>query len=390
MPPLRPTLLLSAFATAVLFAAGPAAQNQGVQLTTGVDGGVIYQHSPLFVPPTGITVEAWITYDDATVPTGAFYWPTIARQNVTPNQESWNFRVSAGNASARSLQFIVRTTTNQLFSATYNFAPAEFAAFAHVAGTFDGQTIRIHKNGVLVASAPIAGTSEIPNNGGELRIGNGDPIAPGNEAWNGVIDEVRIWPMARAANEILADMQDELSGMPGGVLSFPFNGGFDESGLAITGAPFGAVAFAPGAPGLAPRSVLTFATAPPTSTCARSAELALGSAPLVGNGAFVLWAVRGPRPSASPLGIIVAATAAPPASQPPILGVNLGFDVASVAAQTVLIPPTNALGNARFALPIPNVSGLSGVALVFQFGFADSACGPQGFSASDGRIVAFQ
>ena len=66
----------------VLVCAGTAplvAQATGIQLTNGVDGGVVYQYDARFVPPTGITVEAWITYDDSTIPTGTYRWPTIAR-----------------------------------------------------------------------------------------------------------------------------------------------------------------------------------------------------------------------------------------------------------------------------------------------------------------------
>lgn len=365
------------------------AQNQGIQLTTGVDGGVIYQYDPLFLPPTGITVEAWITFDDSTVPTGLYYWPTIARQNVTPQQESWNFRVSSGNASSRALQFIIRTQSNALYNATYNFGPGEFQSFTHVAGTFDGQVIRIFKDGVQVASNTIPGTSEIVDNGGELRIGNGDPVNPGHESWNGILDEVRIWPMARTGAEIMATMPYQLWFVPGGVLAFDFNGTWDEFSHSITGTPFGAVTFTTGqnltlnVPGAAAIGV-------PTSTCARTAEIATGSLPEIGNAAFTLWSIRGPTPAASGLGILVAALAPAPIAQPPFAGVDLAFDLNSVIAQLALIPPSNVLGNTPFVLPVPNDPSYVGVTLLFQFGFADPTCGPMGFSAGSGLSVTFQ
>ncbi|MFO1076159.1 MAG: LamG domain-containing protein [Planctomycetota bacterium] len=374
---------------AALFAFALPAQGQGIRLTTGVDGGVIYQYDPLFLPPTGITVEAWVTFDDSTMPTGNYYWPTIARQNVTPNQESWNFRVSSGNANSRSLQFIIRTQTNQLFNATYNFAAGEFVGFTHLAGTFDGTNIRIFKNGVQVATNAVPALSEIVNNGGELRVGNGDPVAPGREAWNGIIDELRIWPMARSAAEITATMNQQLWFMPGGVLEFDFDNSLNEFSHNIVGTSFGTVNFAPGQT-LTLGAPTTSVLGVPSSTCARTAEIALGSLPQTGNSAFRLWCVRGPRPANSSLGLLVAALAPAPAAQPPVLGVNLAFSLTSVITTVALIPPTNPLGNAQFNLPVPNNPGLVGVTMIFQFGFSDTQCGAQGFSAGTGLSMAFQ
>ena len=91
----------------ILFAVLPAllaAQNQGLELVHNVNGGVVYQFDPRMVPATGLTVEAWITYDGAGIPLDGIYrWPTIARQNTSPFQESWNFRVNANNSGQRRL-----------------------------------------------------------------------------------------------------------------------------------------------------------------------------------------------------------------------------------------------------------------------------------------------
>src|SRR5690606_37619895 len=238
------------------------------------------------VPPTGITVEAWITYDDSTVPTGLFYWPTIARQNVTPQQESWNLRVSAGNNGTRRLEFIVRASTNQLYNAGYVFQPAEFANWTHVAGTFDGQMIKIIVNGVEVSSFTIPGSSRVANNGGELRVGNGDPVAPGFETWNGKIDELRVWPMARTAAEIANGMQYESLGLPGSMLVFPFNGSYDTLDGSLTGAPYGTVAFTAGEPTMQVTTPVVFQLGSASSTCTRQAELLIGSVPEIGNLGF--------------------------------------------------------------------------------------------------------
>jgi len=69
----------------VSFAALGTTQNQGIQLVAGIDGAVEVPFDPAMVPPTGLTVEAWITFDESTVPVGSgFYWPTIARRTSPP------------------------------------------------------------------------------------------------------------------------------------------------------------------------------------------------------------------------------------------------------------------------------------------------------------------
>lgn len=365
------------------------AQNQALKATINIDGGVEYPFDARMVPPTGITVEAWITYDDSTMPTGLFYWPTIARQNITPNQESWNFRVSAGNTNARNLQFIVRTAGNQLYSATYTFAAGEFANWTHVAGSWDGQVIRLFKNGAQVATfnTPL---SEVQNNGGLLRLANGDPIAPGRETWNGSIDEVRVWPMARSAAEIAATRDLALTHMPDQVLVFPLDGSFTSEDGTVVGTPFGTTSFGTGATATTSTFALLFENGVPTSNCARKPALLTGSLATLGNSSFTLWCVRGPVPAVSPAAIVGAASATAPPGQPQVFGVDIALDLSTLLATATLVPATDALGNAKFTLPIPINSGLLGASAVFQFAFVDAACGPQGYTASGGLTFAIQ
>ena len=366
-----------------------AAQSQGIQLTTGVDGGVDLPVDPLFVPETGITVEAWITYDDATLPTtGQFYWPTIARQNLAANAEVWNFRVNAANNQARNLAFIVRRTTG-LETVTYPFAAGEFLQPTHVAATYDGQTLSLYKNGVQVATRTLATVEELVDTGGTTRIGNGDAGAPGNESWNGLIDEFRIWPMARTDAEILSTMDQSLSAVPGGVLTFPLDGFLIETSNGIVGTQFGTLAFANGSATITSPTVGSNSIGVSTTTCSRDIVATVGSVPATGNSAFALWTHGGPRPANSPIGFAVAATATAPGGQPPFSGVTLAFDISSVIAVTTT-PPASVLGNTRFALPIPAQPALAGTTLLMQFAYFDGLCGPQGISASSGVVFTVQ
>jgi len=74
--------------------------------------------------------------------------------------------------------------------------------WAHLAGTYDGEQLRLFIDGVEVASMTQTGDFETSDN--PLRIG-------GNSVWNdeffpGLIDEIRIYDRALSATEIQADM----------------------------------------------------------------------------------------------------------------------------------------------------------------------------------------
>ena len=80
-------------------------------------------------------------------------------------------------------------------------------SWTHVAATYDGSTIRVFRNGSVIASQ--AATGSRPASSGPLRIG-------GNGLWNewfdGLIDEVRVYDRPLSAGEITADMQAPLGG----------------------------------------------------------------------------------------------------------------------------------------------------------------------------------
>ena len=73
--------------------------------------------------------------------------------------------------------------------------------WSHIAGTYDGATVKLYVNGVLAGSQAVTGN--ILTSTGALRIG-------GNAVWGeyfaGLIDEVRIYNTALTQTQIQADM----------------------------------------------------------------------------------------------------------------------------------------------------------------------------------------
>ncbi|MCF8257068.1 MAG: PKD domain-containing protein [Flavobacteriales bacterium] len=95
------------------------------------------------------------------------------------------------------------TTSNGYIAAPANFSPQPNVCY-HVAFTYDGATVRYYVNGCLASSVAHSGT--LVTNNLATAIGNQSNCQC--EAWNGYIDEVRIWNVARAEADIQANMFD--------------------------------------------------------------------------------------------------------------------------------------------------------------------------------------
>jgi hypothetical protein len=359
-------------ALAALLASPALAQNQGLQSTNALGGADRYLDvpaSPSLYPQTGITVEAWASYDDATIPTGVFRWPTLLRFEPAPQLEVYFLRVDASNNNTKSLRFKVRTTTGQ-FSASYPFAAGALNALTHIAGTFDGATVRLYLDGVQVASAPASGT--LVSATGPLRIGNGDLSIAAGEMWNGEIDELRIWPFARTAAEIASSRPLEIAGLPSGCSTWNLNGnGSDSSGsnhATLVNAPV----FAPNALNLTSIPATGIAAVGSSSAGCTGLASALGVAalPRVNTPAFAFAATR-VRTGSS--GVALIAPSALPAPFP-ILGIDLWVDFTSPAYFTLPVGVPDALGTARTAAPIPNDPRLALAPVAAQMIFVNASC----------------
>ena len=166
------------------------------------------------VPQTGLTVECWLTYDESGVPTTSYAWPTVLRMNSTASKESYWLRVQAGNTGSRVLAFALRTSSG-FHQVQQGFSAGGLKTWTHVAVTWDRGVLSLYLNGKIQLTNSFVG-STITDNGGTLRIGIGE-VTSAIEAWNGEIDEVRIWPVARTQAEIQETMNLSLKSVPGRV-----------------------------------------------------------------------------------------------------------------------------------------------------------------------------
>ncbi|MCA8967264.1 MAG: LamG domain-containing protein [Planctomycetes bacterium] len=359
------------------------AQNTGVAFSNAVDGYIEVPYSARVVPQSGITVEAWITYDDSTIPTG-WRFPTLVRQGLSVGgSEDYFLRVEAGNTAQRVLRWKVVTAAGPTPTVNWSFTPGQLTTWTHVAATYDGNTAALYVNGALVGSATGGNGSPIRDFNSEVfRIGKGSDVATPIEVWNGEIDEVRLWPFARTAAEIQQTMNLQLDSVPGYVSTWNLdNHTLDTSGgqhATISGQ----AVYTPNTLNLtAFPAPVAFPIGASTPGCLGPLAVTMGSAPVAGNADFAAVATRAPANAVTFAGIAFAAAPAPLS----IAGIDYWLDLGT---SVVLLSSTDPLGTARQGVPLPAWLG-AGQSLAFQFAWFDP-CGPMAVTASDAVVFVTQ
>lgn len=99
-------------------------------------------------------------------------------------------------------------------------APSEIktSQWYHLAGAYDGSTATVYVNGIKTKSEPVSGDLTI--DASDLFLGRGDPDFSLGEFFHGVLDEIRIWNVARSPAEIQAAMNAPLTGKEEGLVAY--------------------------------------------------------------------------------------------------------------------------------------------------------------------------
>jgi len=157
--------------------------------------------SPSLNLSAGMTLEAWV-YPTASLTS----WRTALMKEQTG---TFTYALYAGSPGNGPSAFINVGTTGSGERGVSAPASLPVNTWSHVAGTYDGATLRVYVNGGLVASQAVVGAPAASP--GALRIG-------GNTIWGeyfqGRIDEVRIYTRALSQGEIQNDMTGAISGPP--------------------------------------------------------------------------------------------------------------------------------------------------------------------------------
>jgi hypothetical protein len=139
---------------------------------------------------TAITIEAWVNH--STLPTGAI------QRYVTIQPEVAVLRYDgSGLGGTNELHFYIKNASGTIVSLRVDNVLST-GTWMHIAGTYDGTTMKLYLNGKLLKSGAAVGLTA-PS--GAFLFG-----ANGAEAFNGKMDEVSVWNYARSMADIREDM----------------------------------------------------------------------------------------------------------------------------------------------------------------------------------------
>ncbi|MFM2330638.1 MAG: hypothetical protein RLZZ26_145 [Candidatus Parcubacteria bacterium] len=156
--------------------------------------------SSLDLSPTSITVSAWVLPTDK-IPTN---YDAIIGKEVAGG--GWPYTLYHLGRAAGSSQVIFQISDN----VNYDFVQAgdlPAGQWEYLTGTYDGATIRLYQNGVQLGTT--ASTKNIGTNTRPLGIG-WNTEASGN-AFKGTIDEARVSNIARSADWITTEYNNQAS-----------------------------------------------------------------------------------------------------------------------------------------------------------------------------------
>lgn len=178
---------------------------------------------------SAITLEAWVRSDGQGT-------QTIVKKNTS----TAGYELSLSNNTGAGLPQNFFFRLNGSGSDTYRVNSTSYypidGTWAHVAATYDGSVMKLYVNGVQEGGDIPGPASIIPATTSNLVIGT-EPTALGTKSFNGSIDEVRVWNVARTAQEILDNYNKEITSSAGLVGRWGMNEGTgtatSNSGLGI-------------------------------------------------------------------------------------------------------------------------------------------------------------
>lgn len=184
------------------FAAGT---NFGVQFD-GLDDKIIIPDAPALNPTSAITVEVWI--NAAAWRNNISDGSILAKDINAPNR---GYVLRCGNKG--SIEFMI--ADNGSWKSASSASTMLTNRWYHIAGVYDGSNVLLYINGELIARTPASSLSVSPTN---LLIGE-DPTWSGR-TFNGTIDEIRIWNVARNQSQIQSNMAVSLAGTEPGLAAY--------------------------------------------------------------------------------------------------------------------------------------------------------------------------
>jgi hypothetical protein len=150
---------------------------------------------------TGVTLECWVKHD---------VFPTSVQRYVTLKSEAAVIRAESGGV----LKFYIKQSNGSLYSISATVLAED--EWLHVAGTYDGTTLKLYLNGIEVASGTASvGGFTAPT--GEFDLGSS------GESMRGYLDDIRVFNYALPQSLIQLDRWVEIQNQGGLVAYWKLN-----------------------------------------------------------------------------------------------------------------------------------------------------------------------
>ena len=161
------------------------------------------------------TTEFWINVEGASSEN-----QSLICKGDGGNSEQFMLDIWRGNNSLKIGFGINNRTGNARHAATNNVI--EYGEWMHVAGVYDGDSLKIYINGIRNAALYADVPMEIANDRIFIGKANHNEVSK----FGGEMDEFRLWNYARSPEQILSNMNYELSGLEQGLVAYwDFNEG---------------------------------------------------------------------------------------------------------------------------------------------------------------------
>lgn len=203
---MRKTLtLIALLVSAVAYSQTCVVNSHSLQFNGNTSSGDLTTSTNLSITDS-ITVEAWIN-------PAAF--AAIPAQGTVFCAHSWTgvggeqgYVLRAGGTGVVSWNIAGMDTNGTPVSwveALSNANAVTLNNWTHIAGTYDGQNLKLYINGALIAATPFTGTI-VPTGDYLPKVGRlSDGGMPASRYWNGKLDEIRIWHRSLSAAELTAN-----------------------------------------------------------------------------------------------------------------------------------------------------------------------------------------
>jgi len=158
---------------------------------------------------TAISIEAWVKHNSL---------PASVQRYVTIEPETAVLRYDgSAYGGIDELHFYVKQTDGTLSNIRVDNVLTT-GEWLHIAGTYDGTTLKLYLNGELIQSSAAATGGLFPLNGDFVFSNSGSTL-------DGKMDEVRLWNVVRSEQEIRENMYLPITGTETGISYWQFNEG---------------------------------------------------------------------------------------------------------------------------------------------------------------------